>query len=95
MTLALMSVPRLEYLLGRWPILVADLAGAEDMAAAPASFDVFDALEQLGGAATLFVDAAHLCGVGGDVTAAAALGMAQHDKEAAGVTRTEWVCHGR
>jgi hypothetical protein len=36
--------PSLEYFLGRWPVLVADLAGAEDMAAAPASLDVFDAL---------------------------------------------------
>jgi hypothetical protein len=44
--------PRLEHFLGRRPILVADLAGAEDMAAAPASFDVLDAFEQLGGLGT-------------------------------------------
>jgi hypothetical protein len=39
--------PSLEYFLGCWPILVADLAGAENMPAAPASFDVLDAFEQL------------------------------------------------
>src|SRR5712672_2581678 len=44
--------PALEHFLGRRPVLVADLAGAEDMAAAPASFDVFDAFEQLGGFGT-------------------------------------------
>ena len=44
--------PCLEHLLGRRPILVADLAGAEDAAAAPASFDIFDAAEQLGGLGT-------------------------------------------
>ena len=44
--------PSLEYFLGRRPLLVADLAGAEDMAAAPPSFDVFDAFEQLGGFGT-------------------------------------------
>ena len=82
-TLSLMSVPRLEHFLGRRPILVADLAGAEDMAAAPASFDVFGALEQPGVFGALFVDAAHLRSVGGDVTAAAALRMAQHDEEPA------------
>ena len=75
--------PSLEYFLGRRPILVADLAGAENMAAAPASFDVFDAFEQLGGSGAFFVDAAHLRSVSGDVTAAAALGMAQHDEKAA------------
>ena len=37
--------PSLEYFLGRRPVLVADLAGAEDVAAAPASLDVFDAFE--------------------------------------------------
>jgi hypothetical protein len=41
--------PSLEYFLGRRPVLVPDLAGAKNMAAAPASFDVFDAFEQLGG----------------------------------------------
>ena len=44
--------PFLEHFLGRRPVLVADLAGAEDMAAAPASFDVFDAFEQFGGFGT-------------------------------------------
>src|SRR6516164_2829994 len=72
----------LEYFLGRRPILIADFAGAEDMAAAPPSLDVFDAFEQLGGSGALSVDAAHLRSVGGDVTAAAALGMAEHDEEA-------------
>ena len=71
----------LEYFLGRRPILIADFAGAEDMAAAPPSLDVFDAFEQLGGSGALSVDAAHLRSVGGDVTAAAALGMAEHDEE--------------
>src|SRR5271166_4376988 len=75
--------PSLEYVLGRRPVPVADLAGAEDVAAAPPSLDVFDALEQLGGFGALFVDAAHLRSVGGDVTAAAAFGMAEHDEEAA------------
>jgi hypothetical protein len=52
--------PLLEYFLGGGPSLVPDLAGAEDAAAAPASFDVLDAFEQLGSSGTLFVDAAHL-----------------------------------
>src|SRR5271165_2142792 len=52
--------PSLEYFLGRRPVLVADLAGSEDVAAAPPSLDVFDASEQLGGSGALFVDAAHL-----------------------------------
>jgi hypothetical protein len=74
---ALMSVPFLDYFLGRRPLLVADLAGAEDMAAAPASLDVFDAVEQVGGAAALFVDAAHLGGVGGDISTASATTIPQ------------------
>src|SRR6516162_1735514 len=78
--------PSLEYLLGRRPILVADLAGAEDAAAAPTSFDVFDAVEQLGGLGTAVSRAD--CGyqvvsVGRDIAPAAALGMAEHDKEPA------------
>ena len=44
--------PLLEYFLGRRPILVTNLAGAEDAVAAPASFDVLDAFEQLGGLGT-------------------------------------------
>ena len=75
--------PSLEYFLGRQPIPVTDLAGAKDMAAAPASFDVLDAIEQLGGSGALFVDATHLSSVSGDVTAAAALWMAQHGEKAA------------
>src|SRR3984893_11413952 len=76
----------LEYFLGRRPILVADLAGAEDMAAAPASFDVFDAFEQLGGFGTA-VSLAD-CGyqaiaVGRDIAPTAALGMTEHDEETA------------
>ena len=78
--------PLLEYFLGRRPVLVADLAGAEDMAAAPASFDVFGAFEQLGG----FGSAVSLanCGyqavaVGRDIAPTAAFGMAEHDEEAA------------
>ena len=35
--------PSLEYFFGRRPAVVAYLAGAENMAAAPASFDVFEA----------------------------------------------------
>ena len=50
--------PFFEYFLGRRPILVVDLAGAEDIAAASPSFDVFDASEQPGGSSALFVDAA-------------------------------------
>ena len=51
--------PLLEYFLGRRPILaVMDFASAEDTTAAPASFDVFDAFEQLGGSGALFVDTA-------------------------------------
>src|SRR3984893_2606341 len=75
--------PFFEDLFGSRAFLVADFAGAEDAAAAPPSFDVFDALEQLYVLAALCVDAAHLLGVGGDVTAAATLGMAEHDEEAA------------
>src|SRR5882762_6485530 len=45
--------PALDDLFGRWPLLVADLTGAEDVAAAPASLYVFDALEELGVSATL------------------------------------------
>ena len=41
--------PLIEYFLGRRPILVADLASAENPPAAPASFDFLDAFEQLGG----------------------------------------------
>ena len=44
--------PLFEYFLGCWETLIADLAGAEDAAAAPPSFDVFDAFEQLGGFGT-------------------------------------------
>src|SRR5215469_9955860 len=61
--------PCIEHYLGRRPILVADLAGAEDAAAAPTSFDVFAAFEQHGVFGALFVDAAHLLRIGGDVTA--------------------------
>src|SRR3979409_2215684 len=76
--------PALDDLFGRWPLLVTDLTGAEDAATAPASLDVFDALEELGVPAALGVDAAHLQGIGGDVSAAAPLGMTQQDKERAG-----------
>ena len=69
-----MSVPLLDYFLSRRPILVADLAGAEDMAATPASLDVFAPLNSLAYLARSFIDAAHLRSIGGDVTAAAALG---------------------
>jgi hypothetical protein len=41
--------PSLEYFLGRRPILAADFAGAENVTAAPPSFDVFDAFEQVKG----------------------------------------------
>src|ERR1700730_3101183 len=56
------------------------------MAAAPASFDVFDAFEQLGGFGTA-VSLAN-CGdqavaVGRDIAPTAAFGMAEHDEEAA------------
>src|SRR6478672_7547236 len=76
----------LEYFLGRRPVLVADLAGAEDAAAAPASFDVFDVFEQLGGFDTA-VSLAN-CGyqavaVGRDIAPTAAFGMAENDEEAA------------
>src|SRR6267142_3076618 len=78
--------PSPDYFLGRPPVLVADLAGAEDMAAAPASFDVFDAFEQLGGFGTA-VSLAN-CGyqavaVCRDIAPTAAFGMAEHDEEAA------------
>src|ERR1700747_1885131 len=75
--------PRLEYFLGRWPILIADFAGAEDSAAAPTSFDVFGALEQSGVFGALFVDATHLQRIGGDISSTAALWMAQHGEKAA------------
>jgi hypothetical protein len=79
--------PSLEYFLGCWPILVADLAGAENMPAAPASFDVLDAFEQLGGSGARVTRVPAICGcqllgVGGDVTTAAALWMAQRGEEA-------------
>ena len=76
--------PSLEYFLGRRPGLVADLAGAEDIAATPASFDVLDVFEQLGGSASLSVYAAHFLGVGGDIAPTTALGVAEHDEEGAG-----------
>jgi hypothetical protein len=41
--------PLLDYFLGGGPSLVPDLAGSEKTPVAPASFDVFDAFEQLGG----------------------------------------------
>ena len=75
--------PLLEYFLGGGPSLVPDLAGSEKTPAAPASFDVLDAFEQLGGPGALFIDAAHLSSVSGDVPAAAALWMAQHGEKAA------------
>jgi hypothetical protein len=53
--------PSLEYFLGRRPILVADLAGAEDMAATPASLDVLDAFEQLGGFGARVTRVAAIC----------------------------------
>jgi len=86
--------PSLEYFFGRGPVLVANLASAEDSAAAPASFDVFDALEQLGGFGARVTRVAAVCGyqllgVRGDVTAAAALWMAQHGEKAA---RASMIC---
>src|SRR5260370_15836155 len=74
--------PSLEYFVGRQPIPVTDLAGAKDMAAAPASFDVFDAFEQLGGSSALSVYATHLSSVGGDIAPTTALWMAQHGEKA-------------
>src|SRR5262245_9421757 len=76
--------PALDHLLGRRPILVASCARAEDAAAAPPALDVFDALEQAGVLLPGAVDAAHLQSMGGDVSAAAALGVAQHDEQPAG-----------
>src|SRR5271163_650134 len=70
-----------EYLFGGRPALVADFAGSEDVTAAPASFDVFDAVEQSGVFTALRIDSIHLCGVGGDVTAATSLRMAEHGEE--------------
>ena len=46
--------PSLEYFLGRRPVHIADLASAENTPAAPPSFDIFDAFEQLGGFGTAF-----------------------------------------
>src|SRR6516164_1516339 len=76
--------PLLEHFLSRRPILGANLAGAEDMAATPASLDVFDAFVQPDVFGAFLIDAAHLRSIGGDVTTAAALGMTQHDEKAAG-----------
>src|SRR5713226_5333319 len=70
----------LDHLLRRRPILVTDLASAEDMAAAPAALHVFGAREELRRLAALGVDAAHLRGVGRDIAAAAPLRVAQHDE---------------
>src|SRR5260370_37016038 len=77
--------PSLEYFLGRRPILVADLAGAKNAAAAPPSFDVLDAFEQLGGFGTA-VSLAN-CGyqavaVGRDIAPTTALAMADHHDQA-------------
>src|SRR5216683_2792041 len=67
------------------PILVADLAGAEDVAAAPTTLDLVRALrEQLGVFRPLCVDAGHLVGIGGEITAATSLGVTQHCEERAG-----------
>src|SRR3979411_3407863 len=87
--------PALDDLFGRRPLLVADLTGTEDVAAAPASLYVFDALEELGVPAALGVDAAHLPGIGGDVSAAAPLRVAQQDKEPPGEVDEDLVaCRG-
>src|SRR4030081_1392831 len=76
--------PALDDLFGRRPLLVADLTGAEDVTAAPASLYILDALEELGVFAAFGINAAHLQGIGGDVSAAAPLRVAQQDKEGAG-----------
>src|ERR1700730_12387509 len=76
--------PSLDYFLRRRPILVASCARAEDAAAAPPTLDIFDALEQAGVLLPGAVDAAHLQSVGGDVSAAAVLGVAQHYEQPAG-----------
>ena len=78
--------PLLEYFLGRRPILVTDLASAENIAAAPTSFDVLDAFEQLGGLGTavFFADGCYQrLSVAGDITPTATLSMAEHGEKAA------------
>src|ERR1700680_3100372 len=76
--------PALEHLIRGLPILVADLARAEDVAAAPAALHVFDALEELGVAAALAVDALHRIPIRGDVTATTPFRVAEQDEERAG-----------
>src|ERR1700730_15755793 len=76
--------PALDYFLRRRPILVASCARAEDAAAPPPTLYIFDALEQAGVLLPGGVDASHLQSVGGDVSAAAALGVAQHYEQPAG-----------
>src|ERR1700730_2903581 len=76
--------PALDYFIRRRPILVASCARAENAAAAPPTLDIFDALEQARVFLPGAVDAAHLQSIGGDVSAAAALGMAQHYEQPAG-----------
>ena len=78
--------PSLEYFLGRRPVHIADLASFENTPAAPPSFDIFDAFEQLGGfgTAVFFADGCYQrLSVGGDITPTAALRMAEHDEKAA------------
>jgi hypothetical protein len=81
-----MSVPFSKYFLGGGPSLVPDLAGSEKTPAAPASFDVLDAFEQLGGLGTavFFADGCYQrLSVAGDITPTAALSMAEHGEKAA------------
>jgi hypothetical protein len=57
-----------------------DFACSKDPAASPASFDVLDAFEQLGGFGALIINA-HFQRVSGDIPTTTALGMAEHDEE--------------
>src|SRR5205085_3933341 len=74
--------PALDDLFGGRPILVADLAGAEDMAAAPAALHVVAAREEFGVRGPFAIDGSHLLGIGGDVTGATPFLMATPPKPA-------------
>jgi hypothetical protein len=81
--------PALDHLFGGRPILVADLAGSEDMAAAPPAPHVLATLIEMGVLRARIVRVTtvgdrQFGGTGGDVAAATPLRVAEQDEQAAG-----------
>jgi hypothetical protein len=54
--------PFIEYFLGGRPVRISDLAGTENTPASPASFDILDAFEQLGGFGARVTRVPAICG---------------------------------